>query len=208
MEVIVNLITQYGWQAVLVAVLALAFVEIFKPLIRKGIKSESGRHTLYTVISYVSALGFTAALAAILHRIGDLFNLYGSVVIVLGILTPVVINTGFIKLIEDSCGALWAKLSENGAWKKVIKELGKKFGIDESILDTVATKIETEYKPFIDAGAQAFFTGNKEELVLNIKQKLAGFVENGELQSLAESLYTKLAESWKVKFEDNSEAVK
>lgn len=197
MDLIIELLKQYGWQAVVIAVLTVALIECIKPLARKLIQKENARHTLYTALNYAFSLGLSAALAAILKRIGDTFTLYGSAILVVNILTPIVANIGFLNWIESLFKSLWQKTTERGAWKKALEDLGEIFGIDTSMLDAVATKIEEEYLPLIQVGKDIFFSENKEELILNIKQKLAGFVENGKLQEVAEGLFEKLKDSWK-----------
>ncbi len=197
MDLLIELLKQYGWQAVVVAVLTIVLIECIKPLARKVIKKENARHTLYTALNYAFSLGLSAALAAILKRIDDVFTLYGSAILVVNILTPIVVNVGLLKWIEGLFKDIWQKTTEGGAWKKALEDLGEIFGIDTKILDDVATKIEEEYLPLIEAGKDIFFSENKEELILNIKQKLAGFIENGKLQEVAEGLFEKLKDSWK-----------
>lgn len=192
MEIILDLLKQYGWQSVVVAVITVVLIELIKPFARKFFKNEKVRHTLYTALTFVFCLAVTSAMAAIMHQMSEVFTLYGSSMTVLLVLTPIVANTGFLNWIED----LFKGLFENGNWKKAMKELGKMFGVDVSILDKVATKVEEEYLPLIKECKDAFFVDNKEELILNIKQKLAGFVENGRLQELAECLFEKLKNSW------------
>ena len=196
MELLIELLQQYGWQAVVIAVLTIVLIECVKPLARKLLKQENARHTVYTVLNYAISLGFSAALAAILGRFDDVFTLYGSAIMVVNVLTPIVVNIGLLKWIEGLFSDLWTKISD-GSWKKSLKELGAVFGVDTKILDEVATKIEEEYLDLIKAGKDIFFFENKEELILNIKQKLAGFVENGKLQEVAEGLFEKLKDSWK-----------
>ena len=196
MDLIIELLQQYGWQAVVIAVLTIVLIECVKPLARKILKQENARHTVYTVLNYAISLGFSAALAAILGRFDDVFTLYGSAIMVVNVLTPIVVNIGLLKWIEGLFSDLWTKTSD-GSWKKSLKELGAVFGVDTKILDEVATKIEEEYLDLIKAGKDIFFSENKEELILNIKQKLAGFVENGKLQEVAEGLFEKLKDSWK-----------
>lgn len=197
MDLIIELLKQYGWQAVVIAVLTVALIECIKPLARKFISKENARHTLYTALNYVFSLGLSAALAAILKRMDDVFTLYGSAILVVHILTPIVANTGFLKWIEGIFKDIWQKTTESGAWKKAVEDIGQIFGVDTTMLDAVATKIEEEYLPLIQAGKDVFFAENKEELIANMKQKLAGFVENGKLQEVAESLFQKLKDSWK-----------
>lgn len=202
MELIWELLTLYGWQSVVIAVCTFALIELCKPLARKVVKKEKVRHVLYLLLGYGFTAGLSCGLAAILHRFGDWLTLYGSAMVVVNVLGPIISNAGFFNWLEGVIGGAWSNLSESGQWKKAIKELGSVFGVDEAVLDKIADKVEEEYAPLIKEGAQLFFTENKEELILNLKQKLAGFVENGKLQELAEGLYSKLAAAWKVKEEE------
>lgn len=197
MDLIIELLKQYGWQAVVIAVLTVALIECIKPLARKFVKKENARHTLYTALNYAFSLGLSAVLDASLNRIGDMLTLYGSAILVVNILTPIVANTGFLNWIESLFKSLWQKTTESGAWKKALEDLGEVFGIGTTMMDVAATKLEEEYLPLIQDGKDIFFSENKEELIMNLKQKLAGFVENGKLQGVAEGLFEKLKDSWK-----------
>lgn len=197
MDLIIELLKQYGWQAVVIAVLTVALIECIKPLARKFVKKESARHTLYTALNYAFSLGLSAVLEASLNRIGDTLTLYGSAILVVNILTPIVANTGFLNWIESLFKSMWQKTTESGAWKKALEDLGEVFGISTTMMDVAATKLEEEYLPLIQDGKDIFFSENKEELIMNLKQKLAGFVENGKLQGVAEGLFEKLKDSWK-----------
>lgn len=197
MDLLLELLKEYGWQAVIIALLTFVLIECVKPLARKFIKQSNIRHVVYTGLNYLISLGLTCVLAAILHRFNDWYTLYGSAIVVINILGPIISNAGFWTWVERLIGDALSKSSERGAWKKAMKELGTAFGVDAAILDTIAAKVEDEYLPLIEKGAELFFTENREELVLNLKQKLAGFADNGKLQELAESLFEKLAGSWK-----------
>ena len=197
MDLIIELLKQFGWQAVVIAVLTVALIECIKPLARKFVKKENARHTLYTALNYAFSLGLSAVLEASLNRIGDTLTLYGSAILVVNILTPIVANTGFLNWIESLFKSLWQKTTESGAWKKALEDLGEVFGIGTTMMDVAATKLEEEYLPLIQEGKDIFFSENKEELIMNLKQKLAGFVENGKLQGVAEGLFEKLKDSWK-----------
>lgn len=205
MDTIIELLANYGWQAVVVALLDFAIIECCKPCARKLIKKEQVRHTLYTVASYVLCFGLAVAMAAILKKFDMLLNYVGSSIIVANVLAPIFANVGFFNWIEKVVGQLWGKMSESGQWKKAVTEIGKAFGVDSAMLDVVATKIEEEYMPLIKEGANLFFDNNEEELTMNITQKLAGFVKNEQLQDVAKALFDKLKESWK---KDKSNEVK
>lgn len=211
MELLIDILKQYGWQALCVALFVFLLIELIKPIARKVIKQTNIRHTVYVAINYASTLGFSALLSLILKQSDKTFQLYGSAIIVVNILYPIIANLGLFNWIAGLFKELLAKTTENGAWKKVLSELAKKFGIDPEVADKIATKIEEEYLPKINADAEDFFKQYKDELILNIKQKLAGFVENGQLQTVAEELFKKLKESWvksdPVEIEPDPEAV-
>ena len=196
MELIIELLVKYGWQAVVVAVVSFFLVECIKPLARKVIGQKNVRHTLYWVLSYAFALGLSAGLAAILGRFGDWLTLFGSAAIVVGVLAPVISNVGFWDWIEGIVGKLWSKIKDVKSWKFSIATLAKTFNVDLSTLDTIATKVEEEYKALLEGDASSFFASNTDELILNIKQKLAGFVDNSKLQEAAEGLFNALKDSW------------
>ena len=196
MDLLIEVITLYGWQAVVISLFVFAFIECFKPLFRKVIKNENARHSLYTLLNYVVTLGFSAIMALILGRFNQTFQLYGSAIIVVNILYPIIANTGFFNWITGLFRDFFQRRAEEGSWKKAILSLAEDCGVDVSMLDTVATKIEEEYKQKILDGVDEFFTGYKDELILNIKQKLAGFVENIRLQDIAEKLFDLLWKSW------------
>lgn len=193
---LIDLLLDYGWQAVVVSLLSLTLVEISKLWVRKLVKSANVRHVLYTALSWVFALGFTAALSAILKRLEGLWSLYGAAFTVTTILGKLCADAGLFNWIETQIKSIWESMTENGKWSKAIREVGSALGVDTVVLDSVATKVEEEYLPLIEAGAELFFNNNQEELTLNMKQKLAGFVSNEKLQEVAEGLFKKLKESW------------
>lgn len=193
---LLDIITQYGWKALLITILVLTSIELLKPLLRRVIKNEQGRHSVYVILNYLFTLLFTTLLVWMLGALDTVWSVYGASIIVVNISYPIVANVGFIGWIRSLLGTLLEKTSEGYAWRLVVEELSKQFGIDSDVLDKVATKIEEEYFDEIKENAELFFTGNKEELVLNIKQKLAGFISNDKLQEIADTLYIRLKESW------------
>lgn len=193
---LLEIISQYGWRALLVAIAVFTLIECFKPLFRKIIVKDNVRHTVYTVLNYGFTLGFSALLVLILNEMTTLWNIYGASIVVVNISYPIIANIGFFDWLAKLFGGLLEKTNEGYAWKKVISELASQFGVESSILDKVATMVEGEYLEKIKANAKLFFGMNAVELTLNIKQKLAGFVSNEKLQEVAESLYNKLKESW------------
>ena len=189
MDIIIDLLTKYGWQSVVSAVIAFLLVELLKPLARKFITKKPIRHTLYWLLSYVFSLGLTVGLAAILGRFDEWISLYGSTVIVVSILAPLISNVGFWDWIEGIVADLKVKLSDSKVWKNALKALASSFGVDTSVLDKIATMIKSEYEQYLSSDAKSFLDSNSEELVLNIKQKLAGFVDNDKLQDAAAGLF-------------------
>lgn len=207
MDVIWDLICSYGWQAVVIALFTFTLVECIKPLARKFIKKENVRHVVYIACSYVFAILLSLVLAAILGNVKDTFTLFAPAIVVINVLGQIISNAGFWNWLENAIAESWAKMTESGAWKKALKELSNLFGADTKVLDAVADKIEAEYDTLIKAGKNEFLEENKEEIVSNMKQKLAGFVDNTKLQEIAEGLFSKLVEAWtpKVKEETSTE---
>lgn len=193
---LLDIITQYGWRALVVTIAVFALIECLKPVFRKLVPKENARHTIYTLLNFGFTLGFSALLSWILNEVNTLWSIYGASIIVVNISYPIIANIGFFDWISKLFGGLLEKTNEGYAWKRVVYELASQFGVDPSILDKIATKVEEEYLDKINAGAELFFGENVVELTLNIKQKLAGFVSNDKLQEVAELLYTKLKESW------------
>lgn len=193
---LLDIITQYGWRALVVTIVVFALIECLKPLFRKFVKKDNVRHSIYTILNYGFTLGFSALLGLILNELNNLWSIYGASIIVVNLSYPIIANVGFFDWLAKVFGGLLEKTNEGYAWQKVISELASQFGVDSNILDKIATKVEEEYLDKIKAGAELFFGENAVELTLNIKQKLAGFVSNEKLQEVAELLYTKLKESW------------
>ena len=195
MELIIELLLQYGWQSVVVAVITFLLIELLKPLARKVLTTKQVRHTMYWLLSYAISLGLTVGLAAILGRFGEWTTLYGSTVVVVSILAPVISNIGFWDWLENLVGELWSKLSDKRVWKVALKAFAQQFNIDLSVIERIVDMVTVEYQQQLDSDAKTFLTDSREELTLNIKQKLAGFVSNDQLQEAAEGLFTAIKES-------------
>ena len=192
---LLDIITQYGWRALVVTIAVFALIECLKPVLRKLAKEKCKTHYLHFVKLWIY-FGFLGIAIVDFKRGYTLWSIYGASIIVVNISYPIIANIGFFDWISKLFGGLLEKTNEGYAWKRVVYELASQFGVDPSILDRIATKVEEEYLDKINAGAELFFGENVVELTLNIKQKLAGFVSNDKLQEVAELLYTKLKESW------------
>ena len=205
MEVIWDLVINHGWQAVVIALFTFIAIECIKPLARKLIKKENIRHILYVGCNYAFTLLFAFLLSLILGDVATTFKVFAPAIVVVNVLAPIISSAGFWNWLEGVIAEAFEKYTENGAWKKALRELVKACGVDEKILDMVATKVENEYLPLIKKGANIFLNENRDEFILNIKQKLAGFVSNEKLQEVAEKLFDKLVESWTPKEEPKKE---
>ena len=122
--------------------------------------------------------------------------------IVVNVLGQVISNLGFWNWIEGVIGEFVGKITDKNIWKKCLKELVTSFGIDASVLNAVADNIQDEYKeivPEIKKDPEEFFKNNESastEFIMNIKQKLAGFISGEKLQEASEQLFGKLVSSW------------
>lgn len=200
MDILIELLKLYGWQALVVALCVFAIIELIKPHIRKIVVKDSVRHTIYTLLNYILTLGLAALLTFVVTgNIDGLMHLYGTAIVVVNILYPIIANVGFFDWISKVFKEVFKKVIEEGAWKKIVLDLANKFGLDLEVIEMIIIKIEKEYLPTIcncEGGAEAFFDKFKAELILNIRQKLAGFVENGKLQEVAEALFDKLKDGF------------
>ena len=203
MELLLSIIEQYGWQSLVVAVCTFALIECIKPLARRWIIRVNVRHTLYTALNYIFTLGGAALLMLILGMTDRIFTLYGTSIIVVNILYPVIANAGFFDWAGGIVKSIAKRFFDSGEWKKVVADLGQRFGIDEYVLTVVLDKFEAEYGSKLKAGAKEFFDNCESEIILNLKQKLAGFVESGKLQESAESLLRTVRNFWVVSNEES-----
>lgn len=211
MEVIWNLIVEYGWQAVVIALFTFLSIEGIKPIARKYIKKENARHTLYVGCNYVFTLVWSFALALILKDTPNTFQIFAPAMVVVNVLGPVISNLGFWNWVEGVVEEFVGKITDRNIWKKGLKELVANFGIDASILEGVAKNIENEYSeviPDIKENSEEFFKNNEtaeDNFVANIKQKLAGFVSKEKLDDASKQLFDKLFASWKGKKSEKKE---
>ena len=202
MEVIWNLIVDYGWQAMVIALLTFVSIECIKPLARKLIKKENIRHILYVGCNYLFTIIYSFVLALILKDVSSVFTIFAPSMIVVNVLGQVISNLGFWNWIEGVIGEFVGKITDKNIWKKCLKELVASFGIDASVLNAVADNIQDEYKeivPEIKKDPEEFFKNNESastEFIMNIKQKLAGFISGEKLQEASEQLFGKLVSSW------------
>lgn len=211
MEVIWNLIVEYGWQAVVIALFTFLSIEGIKPIARKYIKKDNARHTLYVGCNYVFTLAWSFVLALILKDTSNTFQIFAPAMVVVNVLGPVISNLGFWNWIEGVVEEFVGKITDRNIWKKGLKELVANFGIDASILEGVAKNIENEYSeviPDIKENSEEFFKNNEtaeDNFVANIKQKLAGFVSKEKLDDASKQLFDKLFASWKGKKAEKKE---
>lgn len=211
MEVIWNLIVEYGWQAVVIALFTFLSIEGIKPIARKYIKKETARHTLYVGCNYVFTLAWSFVLALILKNTSNTFQIFAPAMVVVNVLGPVISNLGFWNWAEGVVEEFVGKITDRNIWKRGLKELVANFGIDASILEGVAKNIENEYSeviPDIKENSEEFFKNNEtaeDNFVANIKQKLAGFVSKEKLDDASKQLFDKLFASWKGKKAEKKE---
>lgn len=198
MELLIDLILKYGWQSVVVAVLTFFLIELIKPLARKLISKSEFRHTLYYILSYPVALGWAAGLAFVLGVFESYLTLYGTAMVVINILSPFISNIGFWDWIEGIVKDVISKLTDFSSWKKALNLVSTTFGVDCSTLSAIVVKLALEYPDLSSVDAGKFISENAEELVLNLKQKLAGFVDNEALQDAADALFDALKIRFKV----------
>ena len=178
MELLLSIIEQFGWQSLVVAVCTFTLIECIKPLARRWIIRVNARHTLYTALNYIFTLGGAALLMLILGMTDRIFTLYGTSIIVVNILYPVIANAGFFDWAGGIVKSIAKRFFDSGEWKKVVADLGQRFGIDEYVLTVVLDRFDVEYASKLLAGAKEFFRDNEPEILLNLKQKLAGFADN------------------------------
>lgn len=196
MELVFNIVKQYGWQSLVVAIATFIMIECIKPLARKWFKKTQVRHTLYTICNYAFTFGFSAFLSWVLGRFGDLSALFGSSIIVVNILYPVIANVGIFAWLESVAKSLFDKVTKEGKWKELVKELSIKIGIGEEIINLIISRFESEYALQLGADVVSFLLGNESELLLNLKQKLAGFVDNAKLNEVSEQLLDSIKAAW------------
>ena len=114
---IVQLITTWGWKAVVIAFAAFFLIEVFKPLIRKMIKNEQGRHAFYSIIDLVLVAAGCYAWMAIQSMswgidwagFGTMFTAaYGA----LKIIYPIYSNLGIQAVIRSLFTAIFKRKKE------------------------------------------------------------------------------------------------
>lgn len=202
MELIWNLIVEYGWQAVVIALFTFLSIEGIKPVARKYIKKENARHTLYVGCNYAFTLVWSFVLALILKNTANTFQIFAPAMVVVNVLGPIISNLGFWGWIEGVVTEFINKVTDRNIWKKSLKELVANFGIDAAILDGIAKNVENEYSeviPDIKENAEEFLKNNtkaEENFIANIRQKLAGFVSKDKLEDASKQLFNKLFAIW------------
>lgn len=202
MELIWNLIVEYGWQAVVIALLTFLSIECIKPLARKFIKKENARHILYVGCNYLFAIIYSFVLALILKNVANTFTIFAPAMVVINVLGQIISNLGFWNWLEDLIKEAVTKITDKNVWKKCLKELVVEFGVDARIFDGIVEKFESDYEnviPEVKKDPEEFFNNNQNagtEFVANFKQKLAGFVKSEQLDDAAKKLLEKLVNSW------------
>ena len=131
---IMELITTWGWKAVIIGFAAFFLIEVFKPLIRKMIKNEPVRHAFYSIIDIVLvAVGCYAWMAIQFTSwsinwadFGTMFTAaYGA----LKIIYPVYSNLGIQKGLRALFTAIFHKR------KEIVDEVKKQESDEKKVIE-------------------------------------------------------------------------
>ena len=131
---IMELITTWGWKAVIIGFAAFFLIEVFKPLIRKMIKNESGRHAFYSIIDIVLVAAGCYSWMAIQFTswsinwadFGTMFTAaYGA----LKIIYPVYSNLGIQKGLKALFTAIFHKR------KEIVDEVKKQESDEKKVIE-------------------------------------------------------------------------
>lgn len=194
-----SLFKTFGWYSLLLIV---GTVVIMYPinLLWKHIMKKDGLIRLRKIVSFLSvyivALTLIAAFTAIVSHgnLTDYGYLSGST-LALGFCAQVLWE--LVKLIRDYGFNKVVKLiAEKTNWNKLLKQFGKKYNIDTKLIDIVATEIEDKYLKNIDKSELEIFERDESSIILDIHNKLGGFVETGKLDEIAAGVLLILKESW------------
>lgn len=126
---IVQLITTWGWKAAVIGAAVFLFIEVFKPLIRKVIKSEAGRHVFYSIIDIVLVAASCYLWISLESHCWNLdykalATMFTAAYSVLKIIYPVYSNLGLQAAIKAIFGAIFCHRKEIA--KEVEKQQDKK----------------------------------------------------------------------------------
>ena len=148
---IVALVTTWGWKAVIVGFAAFFLIEVFKPLIRKMIKNESGRHVFYSIIDIVLvAAGCYAWMATQFTswsiNWADFGTMFAAAYAVLKVIYPIYSNLG----IQAGLTSLFKAIFANR--KILVGEVKSQEATSKSteVTSTPAAEVKTETKKIIE----------------------------------------------------------
>lgn len=194
-----SLFKLFGWYSLLLIVGTVAIMFpinlLWKHLMKKDELSRL-RKTVSFISVYVVALAIIVAFTALVSH-GNLYD-YGYIsgsTLALGFCAQVLWE--LIKLVRDYGFNKVVKLiAEKTNWNKLLKQFGKKYNIDTKLVDIVATEIEDKYLKNTDTTELEVFEKDESEIILDIHNKLGGFVETGKLDEIASGVLLILKESW------------
>lgn len=194
-----SLFSTFGWWSI---ALIAATVGIMIPinLLWKKLMKKEELARLRKVVSFLSVYVVAIILVSIVTAIfskssfTDFGYLSGST-LALGFCAQVVWE--LIKIIRDyGFKKFIAWISEKIDWKKSLKKFAKQYNIDSKIVDYVADAIEDKYLKNIDTADVKIFEENEGSMILDIHQRLSGFVATENLEEIAKGVYNLIKEAW------------
>lgn len=187
------------WSIAMIAAVVILMIPI--NMLYKKIMQKESLERLRKIIAFISvyivSLGVVAGITAIAH---------GGVELTFAYLSGSTLALGFcaqfawevVKLIRDYGFAKVTKyFSEKVDWKKALKAFGKKYNIDTTLTDVIATAIENKYLDQINADAVKAFAENEATMIVEIQNKLTGFVNSGDTKEIATGIFGMLRDAWK-----------
>lgn len=154
------------------------------------------RKTIAMITNYAICIGVIASATAIVYKetIITATYLFANAV-TLSFCSQTIWE--FIKLIRDyGFSKVMVLMSENLEWKKYLKDISKKFNIEEDIIDAIATLIEEKYLAEIETDALKAFVNNEKLMMQNIKTQLSSFAKAEDLNDLTMAVFSALKNSW------------
>lgn len=203
-----SLFDTFGWWSIALitatVVIMIPVNLLWKKLMKKENLSRLRKITSFLSV-YVVALILVSAITAIFSKgsFNDFGYLSGST-LALGFCAQVIWE--LIKIIRDygfNKFIVWA--SEKIDWKKSLKKFTKQYNIDSKLVDYITDAIEDKYLKGVDVADVKLFEENESSMLLDIHQRLSGFVSTENLEEIAKGVFNLLKDAWIQSKEDTEQ---
>lgn len=193
-----SLFNVFGWWSLLLIIGTTGIMIPINILWKKIMKKDDLQRLRKLTSSfsvYVVAIALISVFTAIVcrNKFSDLGYLFGST-LSLGFCSQVL--WAVIKVVRDYGWRGIVAIADKVNWSKAVKSLGKKYNLDEKLIDYITDEIENNYLSNVDTTEAEALIENELTIISDINKKLEGFVADDKISDVAKGIYETLRDAW------------